>query len=77
MPTLQPRLWVLNKIRVTIRLDADIVKHFKDQVHKAGAGNYQTLINDTLREAISEDRTALDESTLRKVLKEELSVLSK
>ncbi len=64
-----------NKIRITIRLDADIVTHFKDQVHEAGGGNYQTLINDALREAISKDRKSLDEPTLRKVLREELQEL--
>lgn len=38
-----------NKIRITIRLDGDIVEYFKKQVHDAGGGNYQTLINDALR----------------------------
>jgi uncharacterized protein (DUF4415 family) len=28
-----------NKIRITIRLDADIIEYFKGQVHKAGGGN--------------------------------------
>ena len=31
-----------NKVRITIRLDADIVDHFKRVVHDAGGGNYQT-----------------------------------
>ena len=39
-----------NKVRITIRLDADIVDHFKQIVHDAGGGNYQTLINNALRE---------------------------
>ena len=39
-----------NKVRITIRLDADIIEHFKKIVHKSGGGNYQTLINDALRE---------------------------
>ncbi len=33
-----------NKQRITIRLDADIIKHFKGLVHAAGGGNYQTLM---------------------------------
>jgi uncharacterized protein (DUF4415 family) len=39
-----------NKVRITIRLDADIINHFKAIVNKAGGGNYQTLINEALRE---------------------------
>ena len=39
-----------NKVRITIRIDADIVDYFKEQVHKAGGGNYQTMINSALRE---------------------------
>jgi len=27
-----------NKVRITIRFDADIVEYFKEQVHKAGVG---------------------------------------
>jgi len=38
-----------NKVRITIRLDADLVDHFKNQVNEAGGGNYQTLINNALR----------------------------
>ncbi len=34
------------KVRITIRLDADIINHFKQIVNKAGGGNYQTLINE-------------------------------
>jgi uncharacterized protein (DUF4415 family) len=37
------------KVRITIRLDRDIVKHFRELVRKAHRGNYQTLINDALR----------------------------
>ncbi len=33
-----------NKIRITIRLDGDIIAYFKKQVHDAGGGNYQTLL---------------------------------
>jgi len=38
------------KTRITIRIDTDILNWFHDQVHKRGGGNYQTLINDALRE---------------------------
>ena len=60
-----------NKVRITIRLDRDIVAHFKEQVHQAGGGSYQTLINDALRKHIQAQTEALEE-TLRKVIREEL-----
>ncbi len=60
-----------SKQRITIRLDADIIDHFKGLVHAAGGGNYQTLINDALREYIKAHDRELEE-TLRKVIREEL-----
>lgn len=44
---------------------------FRQQVHQAGGGNYQTLINDALRDYIQQQREPLEE-TLRRVLREEL-----
>jgi len=61
----------LGKTRITIRLDDDLVKWFKDEVHAAGGGNYQTLINAALREYVQGKREPLEE-TLRRVLREEL-----
>ena len=60
-----------NKARITIRLDADIIDHFKNLVLDAGGGNYQTLINNALREHMKASDKAL-EKTLRKVIREEL-----
>jgi len=60
-----------NKERITIRLDADVIAHFKRLVHEAGGGNYQTLINEALREHIHRQEQSLEE-TLRKVIREEL-----
>ena len=60
-----------NKERITIRLDADVIAHFKRLVHEAGGGNYQTLINEALREHIRRQEQSLEE-TLRKVIREEL-----
>lgn len=57
------------KTRITIRLDNDIIERFKAIVNGAGGGNYQTLINEALREYIA--RSDL-EKTLRKVIREEL-----
>ena len=59
------------KVRITIRLDGDIIEHFKQLVHNAGGGNYQTLINNALREHIAAQDRSL-ENTLRKVIREEL-----
>ncbi len=60
-----------NKTRITIRLDADIVNHFKNLVLEAGGGNYQTLINDALKEYIQAHDKSL-EHTLRMVIRDEL-----
>jgi uncharacterized protein (DUF4415 family) len=40
------------KTRITIRLDDDILDWFRQQVDEAGGGNYQTLINEALRQHI-------------------------
>lgn len=59
------------KARITIRLDEDILDWFRSRVHAAGGGNYQTLINQALREYM-EQRTESLEDILRRVLREEL-----
>ena len=60
-----------NKTRITIRLDTDILEHFKGLVNKAGGGNYQTLINNVLRDHIEATDENL-EKKLRKIVREEL-----
>ena len=60
-----------SKVRITIRLDADVIHSFRDQVTAAGGGNYQSLINKALRESI-QNRTESLEKTLRRVIREEL-----
>jgi uncharacterized protein (DUF4415 family) len=59
------------KTRITIRIDDDILEWFRQEVHRAGGGNYQTLINSVLREYMRDRREPLEE-TLRRVLREEL-----
>ena len=59
------------KTRITIRIDDEVLAWFKDQVHKAGGGNYQTLINQALREYARNEGEDLEE-TLRRVVREEL-----
>ncbi|TFH49266.1 MAG: CopG family transcriptional regulator [Lysobacterales bacterium] len=59
------------KTRITIRLDEDILDWFRQQVHAAGGGSYQTLINTALRRHIESEREPLEE-TLRRVIREEI-----
>lgn len=59
------------KTRITIRLDDDILDWFREQVNLAGGGNYQTLINEVLKQHLKQNREPLEE-TLRRVVREEL-----
>ena len=59
------------KTRITIRIDDDILAWFRERVHAAGGGNYQTLLNNALRQYISSQQESL-EDTLRRVIREEL-----
>jgi uncharacterized protein (DUF4415 family) len=59
------------KTRVTIRLDSDVLEWFRDEVEKAGGGNYQSLINLALRDFMGRRRDPL-EKTLRRIIREEL-----
>jgi hypothetical protein len=64
------------KTRITIRIDDDILQWFRSQVHAAGGGNYQTLINLALRKYIESESSLLSE-TLRAVVREELAQYGK
>ncbi len=55
-----------NKQRVNIFLDGVVVDHFKA---RAGERGYQTLINETLKQAIQADSL---EGVVRKTIREEL-----
>ena len=59
------------KTRITIRLDEDVISWFRTEVERSGGGNYQSLINDALREHIAHAREPLEE-TLRRVVREEI-----
>jgi len=67
---------VKGKTRITIRIDDDILEWFRQQVHSAGGGNYQTLINMALKDYMNSKREPLEE-TLRHVIREELSAYDK
>lgn len=60
-----------SKTRITIRLDDDVLEWFRAQVEEAGGGNYQTLINEALKEYVEQRREPL-EVVLRRVVREEL-----
>jgi uncharacterized protein (DUF4415 family) len=59
------------KTRITIRLDDEILAWFREQVERAGGGNYQTVINEVLRQHIKSVDEPL-EKTLRRVIREEI-----
>jgi uncharacterized protein (DUF4415 family) len=59
------------KTKITIRLDDDVIAWFRTSVEKAGGGNYQSLINDALRQHVTHAREPLEE-ILRRVVREEI-----
>ncbi len=60
-----------NKVRITIRLDRQILDYFRSKVEVSGGGNYQTLINDSLKKMIQNEEE-LSETSLRRIIREEL-----
>lgn len=61
------------KIRITIRLDRDVVDHFRNLVRNAHRGNYQTLINEALRDHLRRPTIVQQVGAeVRSVLREEL-----
>jgi uncharacterized protein (DUF4415 family) len=58
------------KVKITIRLDREIVDHFLSKADESGgATGYQTLINEALRRSI--DAPSL-EAIVRRAIREEL-----
>ena len=57
------------KTRITIRLDNQILDHFRNRVHQMGGGSYQTLINEALREHI---RRGSIEAAVRRAVRKEI-----
>ncbi|WP_445233170.1 BrnA antitoxin family protein [Duganella rhizosphaerae] len=67
------------KTRITIMLDDDVIQHFRNLAEAQGSG-YQTMINTALRSAMSppaEPGKPITAAALRKVIREELSMLRK
>ena len=59
------------KVRITIRLDRDIVDWFRSKVEEQGGGNYQSMLNDALRTYMERQEQPIEE-VLRRVVREEL-----
>jgi hypothetical protein len=61
------------KTRIAIRLDNEVLSWFRSQVHGAGGGNYQKLINQALRSYVADQQQHEPlESVVRRVVREEL-----
>lgn len=64
---LEPR-----KVRITIRLDEDLVDHFGAIADRSGGKvGYQTFVNAALRESVA-GKAPKWESTLRRIIREEM-----
>jgi uncharacterized protein (DUF4415 family) len=61
----------IGKTRITIRLDEDVIDWFRQQTEIQGGGNYQSMINQVLRDYVLSQREPLEE-TLRRIIREEL-----
>ena len=59
------------KVRITIRLDRDIIDWFRSKVEEQGGGNYQTMLNNALRTYMERQEKPIEE-VLRRVVREEL-----
>ncbi len=59
------------KTRITIRIDDDLLDWFRGEVEAMGGGNYQSLINQALRDYVTHQQQPLEE-ILRRVVREEL-----
>lgn len=64
---------VKGKTRITIRLDDEILEWFRTEANNKGGDNYQTSINEALRQHIYQQTQEPLESILRRVLREELT----
>jgi predicted transcriptional regulator len=59
------------KTRITIYIDDEVLEAFRQRAEQQGQG-YQTMMNQALREYLALSPVSLDETTLRRVLREEL-----
>jgi len=59
------------KTRISIFIDNGVLEEFRARAQKAGTG-YQTMMNDVLRQYLSESDQPVTEKTLRQVLRQEM-----
>ena len=60
------------KTRITIRLDNSVLAWFRQQAHASGGASYQSLINKVLATHVASAYVEPLETTLRRVIREEL-----
>lgn len=59
------------KTRISIFIDNGVLEEFRARAQKAGT-DYQTMMNDALRQYLSESDQPVTEKTLRQVLRQEM-----
>jgi metal-responsive CopG/Arc/MetJ family transcriptional regulator len=59
------------KTRISIFIDNSVLDAFRARAEKAGTG-YQTMINEALRQYLTESAQPVTEKMLRQVLREEI-----
>ena len=59
------------KTRITIYIDDDVLEEFRERADRSGSG-YQTIMNQALRVYLEKSSEPVDETTLRRVLRQEL-----
>jgi uncharacterized protein (DUF4415 family) len=62
------------KTRISIYIDSDVLDQFRRRADEAGKG-YQTMMNEALREYLGKSPRPVDETTLRRILREELKTV--
>ncbi|MDJ0659178.1 MAG: BrnA antitoxin family protein [Crocosphaera sp.] len=65
-----------NKTRITLHLDNDILDWLRQQVHLTSGGNYQTLINEALRQHIQQQKRKVEPFLTPKILEQVMFNLS-
>lgn len=69
-PVRRPRQEPAGKVRITIRIDEDIVDYFMKEADRSiGKTGYQSLINEALRNSITAPKL---EEIIRKAVREEM-----
>jgi len=62
------------KTRISIYIDNDVLEEFRQRSDESGKG-YQTMMNEALREYLGKSPRSVDETTLRRIIREELKAV--